>query len=85
MPEDKFEINCYFKLTPTTSVPFRLQITKDKLIISARTDENKEPCYSSLGVIKAIDKFLHRTTPHEFSDECEKPEKIVFYLRWIPK
>lgn len=82
MAEKKFEIVCYAELTKTLSTPILLQIDNEKIIISARAEGNGQPSQSSLGVIKAIDEFLHKTGLHEPTEQCEQPEKITFFIRW---
>ena len=81
--KDKFELSGYFETKEGKLVPFSLQITIDALTISARTREDKEPCPEALGLIKIIDDFLHKATPHIPSEECEQSEKIEFFLKWV--
>jgi hypothetical protein len=83
--KERFEIKGYFKMEGGKLVPFSLQITRDILTISARIKEDREPYPESLTIIKSIDEFLHKATPHVPSEECEQPEKIVFFLKWVPK
>jgi len=79
MPKGIFEIECLFKLTETNFVPFLLQIKKDNVIISARIRENEEPHPGAMGVVKAIDGFLHQFATHNYSEECIRPERVSIF------
>jgi hypothetical protein len=82
MSEEKFEIECFFKLTETCFVPFLLQITRGNVVISAKTQKDKEPHPCAIGENTVIDNFLHQFPIHNYSGDCEYPERIsIFELR----
>ncbi|MDP2934308.1 MAG: hypothetical protein Q8N59_00855 [bacterium] len=84
MPEEKFEEKLFLKTEKYGDfAPVLLRIEIDKLTISARISEDKEPDPASLQLIRDIDDFLHKIGTHKPSKECDNPEKIVLFLRYL--
>lgn len=84
MAEEKFEVKLFLKTeTYGYFAPVLLEIEIDKLTISARITEDKEPDSTSLQLIRDIDNFLHKTGTHKPSKECDNPEKIVIFRKYL--